>query len=290
MSRRRIYILAACVLAAGLGASWLALGGGGGGGDRAMAQDAPSATQPQGDRNRDRDGNSDRGQAAERRGDRGQRGDEPRDGRRSDGRATPRADERRERRPSARAAAPKRREDFAKQFAVVYEKNIFLRDRPAYNPNARDVPTSSPTAPRRPEESYVLTGIVLQEGRHVAFIENTDGGGTQRVLAGGAIAVGKVADLDLDALEYEAGGKRTRIAVGHNLAGAVVFTPPPAAAPPPPPSTASAGPGPGAPGPGGPPPAPGAAAAAPPGAAPNTAGLSVEEQMRLRRAQKLGGK
>ena len=301
MTRDKSYILAALVVAAGLGGGlWL---GGGGGGDagRAMAQNAASATQPDVERRRDRNRTGD---DRERRRDRRGNRDEFRDERRSEDRQTSPAEERGERAPAARASAgrqssagasaPKRREDFAARFGVVYEKNIFLRDRPTYNPHARDAaPATGPSfTPRRPEESYVLTGIKLQEGRHVAFIENTGGGGgTQRVLIGGAIAGGKVVDLDLDALEYESGGKRTRIEVGRNLAGAVVFTPPAA---PPPSSTAAAAARPAGPTPpGGAPPVAGAAPAGAPGGTaidPNNPNLSVEERMKLRRAQQLGGK
>jgi hypothetical protein len=197
-----------------------------------------------------------------------------------------------------------RREDFAAQYAVVYEKNIFLRDRPTYyaaglEPRA-NTGAATPAAPRRPEESYVVTGIALQEGRQVAFIENTASGETDRVLDGESVATGKVVAIEPDALEFELNGKRTRVAIGRNLVGDVVFMRP--AAPPAPAAAVTAPPG-GAPGsatrpavagppgvPGAPGAAPAAAGAAPAGAPdPNNPALSVEERMRLKRAQQ-GGK
>lgn len=198
-------------------------------------------------------------------------------------------------RPAPPAMPGVRREDFVKQYAVVYEKNIFLRDRPTYYAASREArPDAAPAAaPRRAEESYVVTGIALQEGRHVAFIENTDTGETRRVLDGESVATGKVISLDPDALEFERAGKRTRVAIGRNLAGDVVFTRP---APPPVTTAASTTPG-GAPGAtsrpavGGMPPGPLEPAAAPPATGapdPNDPNLSVEERMRLRRQQSGG--
>lgn len=194
--------------------------------------------------------------------------------------------------PPAMPAA--RREDFVKQYAVVYEKSIFLRDHPTFYAASREARPDAPAAaPRRPEESYVVTGIALQEGRRVAFIENTDTGETRRVLDGESVANGKVVSLDPDALEFELAGKRTRVAIGRNLAGDVVFTRP---APPPVTAAASTTPGGGSgatsrPAGGGMPPGPLGPAGAPPatGAAdPNNPNLSVEERMRLRRRQSGG--
>jgi len=111
-----------------------------------------------------------------------------------------------------------------------------------------------PGAPGGPEASFVLKGIVEAEAKFTAFIEDKNARHVTPVGIGGAIALGKIKSINLDAIEYEAaaGGTR-RIEVGRNLMGEVV--------PPTPPTSKPAAPGPGGPGqpgqPGGGPPQPG---------------------------------
>jgi hypothetical protein len=177
------------------------------------------------------------------------------------------------------------------------ERNIFLRERAARrsgNASRRSAPSAAADAgPRSPEQTFVLTGIALQEGRTVAFIENTATGTTERLLPDDPVARGRVARVELDFLDYEVDGNVTRIAIGQNLAGEMAAAPSVATA-----SSAGSKPGPAATGPttspagttqaigdaatpGG---QPGAE-----GAAPADASLSaVEQMMRLRRLQQSG--
>jgi hypothetical protein len=121
--------------------------------------------------------------------------------------------------PTHPEAAPSA--DFAAKYAVVTEKNIFVRNRPPTRVpgSGRE---SSRGSSRRPEEAFVLRGIALQEGRNVAFIENTSAQSTQRLVAGDSVAGGKIVAMEYDSLEYETGaGKRQRIRIGRNLLGDV---------------------------------------------------------------------
>ena len=147
MSGTRTSILVSAIVVALLGVVWLAPG------DPALAQERATTQKSRKDDRRGGDGGerrdrSDRGERRERREN--DHAEEQRSQQRTtasrDARTTP--------------AAPPRREDFAERFAVVYEKNIFLRDRPTYNPSGRAAAsTTGPStfAPKRPEESFVLT-------------------------------------------------------------------------------------------------------------------------------------
>jgi hypothetical protein len=177
--------------------------------------------------------------------------------------------------PAPAPAAPAAQGDeFAQRYALLADKNIFVRNRPP----TRSITNRGPETPRRAEEAFLLTGIAMQEGRHVAFIENTASGTTQRLLPGDPVAGGKVVAVEFDALEFEANGRTTRIGIGRNLLGDR-FTPTSTA---PGSTTAPAG-------------ANGGSAAAAPAAGapaaplPGDANLSPEERMKLRRQQMTGG-
>jgi hypothetical protein len=177
--------------------------------------------------------------------------------------------------PAGGGSSAPRPEDFGARYGILTDKNIFVRNRP---PTRRGSTPSRGSSPRRPEESMVLTGVAIQEGRHVAFIEDTARRSTQRLVTGDAVLGGKVAGIDFNGLEFEpgGGGQRAHIAVGRNFLGAVATAaPPPATASTtgPSPSTAPAGSGTGA--------------AAPPPAA-DDANLSVLERLKRARERSMG--
>jgi hypothetical protein len=168
------------------------------------------------------------------------------------------------------AAAQPAQERFSDRYEILTEKNIFLRNRPRARSTSR-----APSGPRRVEETFVLTGIALQEGRHVAFIENSGTRATQRLLPGEAVAGGKVISVELDSLEFESKGRRFRVAIGRNLLGDVfVAETPTATSPGADPSSA--------------PTSAGSSGGATPPLAGGDADLSAEERMKRRR-QQLGG-
>ena len=116
----------------------------------------------------------------------------------------------------APAPAAQPAEDFAGRYGILTEKNIFVRNRPPTRRGGAPVVSSGP---RRPEESLVLTGIAIQEGRHVAFIENRATRSTQRLKPGDTVADGKVVAIDFDGLDFESNGQKVRVAVGRNFLG-----------------------------------------------------------------------
>jgi len=113
--------------------------------------------------------------------------------------------------------------DYSTKYTLLERKNIFLKGRrpvvgpgsPGYNNPGDNLP------PRRPEELQVLRGISLQEGRRVAFVENTGNNTTSRLTPGSAILSGKITEVGGDYITYDEAGRQTRIEIGHNFAGAV---------------------------------------------------------------------
>ena len=120
-------------------------------------------------------------------------------------------------------APPQPREsDFRERYQILTDRNIFLRNRT--RPQSRTPTTnqsgSSSRSARRPEQSYTLTGIILEEGRRIAFIENATTGTTERLAVGAPIARGKITDVGFNYLEFEsATGERTKVEIGTTLAG-----------------------------------------------------------------------
>jgi len=110
---------------------------------------------------------------------------------------------------------------FSDKYSTIWLRNIFVRDRSRI--------TQGNTGPRerpfRPEQSYLLTGIVLVEPSEtespvfLAFIEDGRAGTTKRVKAGDFIVRGKVTQMTIDGLEYESDGRSTHIAIGMNFDG-----------------------------------------------------------------------
>ena len=117
----------------------------------------------------------------------------------------------------------------------------------------------------------MLTGIVLEDGQYRAYIEEVGSGRVQRLAVGDPVAKGHVLEIDIDAIAYSAGGQGTWVAIGCDLQGKP-FNSFPTALSRYMSSTSSAS-------------RPSSTQGAPPPLDPNSANLSVEERMRLRRLQ-----
>jgi type II secretory pathway component PulC len=166
------------------------------------------------------------------------------------------------------ATAPSRQND-RERYSVLTDQNIFLKDRRS----RRTATTSSERPPmtdlqrlrETPEASFVLTGVVFEDGDYRAFIEDAKAGKVLRLSVGEPVARGKLTQIDIDTVAYESSGKTTVINVGTTLTGVPysAFTSAPGATP-----------------------APGAAPSSPlPD--PNNPNLTIEERMKLRRAAEL---
>ena len=166
--------------------------------------------------------------------------------------------------PTTRPAAPIVRPSFRDRYQMLTDHNIFMRERRSARDRDRDR-SSTTQYQRTPEQTYVLTGIVLEAGQRRAYMEDRERGGLIKLSIGDTIARGKIADIDIDAVAYEQNGKQQWITIGTDLTGAA--PPPPAVNP----LTATTGP-----------------TTLP--FDPNSPDLTIEQKMQLRRFQELNKK
>jgi hypothetical protein len=130
-------------------------------------------------------------------------------------------------RPAA-ATRPERptRADFERQYNVVIDNNIFLRERgrstsrPSWTERSATQPATVPGAPAPSEEqSYALTGVVFEGSDLRAYFENLRDNTIVRVEPGETIAGGRIVEIAVDAVAYESRGNLAWIEIGHDLTG-----------------------------------------------------------------------
>jgi hypothetical protein len=112
------------------------------------------------------------------------------------------------------AAQP--RVSYSDRYGILEDRNVFLKDR-TQKPVA-PTPTTQPTR-RTPEESFVLTGIALEDEGRRAHFENPDTLVVTRVAPGDSLANGRIGEIDIDAVAYDRGDTRTWIEFGADLTG-----------------------------------------------------------------------
>lgn len=161
--------------------------------------------------------------------------------------------------PSPQPSQPNSRESFRERYGVLSDRNVFVRDRRAPR---RDEPASR-QAPRAPEQTFVLTGVVFEDGGYRAYMEDRAAGTTQRLGPGDAIARGRITQIQMDAVEYTQGDRSVWVEIGKDLTGAQAL------------SRAELM---------------GQSTTGPSLPDPNNPNLTVEERMRLRRAQQQGNR
>jgi hypothetical protein len=123
------------------------------------------------------------------------------------------------------------REDFASQFGVLADRNIFVKSRtPPVRRDDRPAPSTSPARVPTAEESLVLRGVVIEDdasgaagqaGASVlrAYFEDQRTRTLTRVTAGDALAKGHVVDVSIDAIAFENQGNIVWVRIGDNLLG-----------------------------------------------------------------------
>jgi hypothetical protein len=115
-----------------------------------------------------------------------------------------------------RSDAPPRRESYSDRYSILSDHNIFLRDR---SRPASSHATSQPATTKLPEESLVLTGVVMEDDGFRAYIENAETSSITKVALGDTIGRGRVVDLQINAVQYEHGSERIWIEMGCNFLG-----------------------------------------------------------------------
>ena len=132
------------------------------------------------------------------------------------------------------ASQPVNRPALPVEFEVLQKRNVFAHGPGAGGPGA---------AATGPEAMMVLKGVVEAGGRFMAFVEDKGSKRVETVTEGATLASGRITGMNLDGIEYQAGGNAAkRIAVGQNLRGEVVPPTPTSkpSAPAPPPGAAGA--------------------------------------------------
>lgn len=121
--------------------------------------------------------------------------------------------------PALSAEAGRDAQSFWGKYGLVVQRNIFSRTRTAPSMRPPSVPSSG--GPSRPEQAFVLTGIIREEVGDgcVAFIEDRRAGTTLKVPLNGTVAQGKIVKVDFSGVEYEAAGQRIKVMIGDSFAG-----------------------------------------------------------------------
>ena len=84
---------------------------------------------------------------------------------------------------------------------------------------ARDGRPGTFGAPAGPQAQWAFRGAALQDGRYIAFLEDTVTHTVSSVADGQSIAGGQIAQISLDSLSYVRDERKTAVRIGQNLAG-----------------------------------------------------------------------
>jgi len=106
-------------------------------------------------------------------------------------------------------------------YKIIWEQNMFVKDRRKPNTSATrgsrggsDVRTT-----RAVETLFALRGVVFEESKFYAYLEDMSAGKMLRLTVNDPIAKGKIADIEIDAVAYESNGQTTWVTVGTDLRG-----------------------------------------------------------------------
>lgn len=109
------------------------------------------------------------------------------------------------------------RQDTWAKYEIILNRNIFSRQRGPRR--QREVREEVPKEVPNPESFYRLKGVVQEDGRFTAFIEDTRSSQILRLQQGEPVARGVVKSLTLDSIEYEFEGRVALVKVGLDLEG-----------------------------------------------------------------------
>ena len=121
--------------------------------------------------------------------------------------------------------APAPRDPWAK-YELILERNMFSRQRGARHQEDVGGPRRAVAVPN-PESYFRLKGIVQEDGRFIAFIEDMRSNSVLKLHAGDSVARGAIKTLTLDTIEYQLADQITTVQLGNDLEdgqGAVTMT------------------------------------------------------------------
>ena len=105
-------------------------------------------------------------------------------------------------------------------FETLGKRSIFSRNGIAAQPPGTNLGP--------PEAGFALRGIVFDDSSYLAFIEDVASHRTMQLKPGDAVAGGRIGQITVDDLGYEAAGRTTQVLVGQNLLGMKLPPVPPA--------------------------------------------------------------
>jgi hypothetical protein len=110
---------------------------------------------------------------------------------------------------------------YSERYGVLSDRNIFLKDRrkPASRGSFSSSRDSQPYTRPPLEASFVLTGIVLEEGQYRAYVEDVSNSKVMRLGIGDAVARGHITEIEIDAISYLAPGQQVWVNIGSDLRG-----------------------------------------------------------------------
>jgi len=126
-------------------------------------------------------------------------------------------------RPTSAAATPPQvrfvPKPMSSDYALLNSRSIFVKGRPRVIGSREDgAPDTQRADGPKQEAVVVLNGITEADDEVVAFMENTSTGEIFRARVGEPVAKGRVVQITLDGLEYEADGGVFRVEIGQSLA------------------------------------------------------------------------
>jgi len=109
-------------------------------------------------------------------------------------------------------------EDPWNKYELILERNMFSRQR---GPRVREERNEErrEVAMPNPESYFRLRGIVQEDGRFIAFVEDTRSNSVLKLRQGDSVARGTIKGLTLDTVEYQLGDQVTTVRLGFDLEG-----------------------------------------------------------------------
>ena len=98
------------------------------------------------------------------------------------------------------------------KYAILETRSIFARDRRVANTGVAGRGEAS-------ESTLAFRGAAVEDGKFVAFIEDTDRQATQTVHVNDRVGQGRCTAITLDSITYEVNGEPRDIELGYSLAG-----------------------------------------------------------------------
>jgi hypothetical protein len=113
---------------------------------------------------------------------------------------------------------------YSSTYIVIESHNVFVKDRAHIVLSSATQPANNgnnDNARKNPDESFVLTGVVAEGNGYRAYVENLDTSNVSRVGVGDSLHKGHVGAIEMDAIAYDpsGGGQRIWVDIGSDLTG-----------------------------------------------------------------------